>query len=61
MAGSTIEYTGDIDSVNIEKIPTEKLEEMLNGINRIIDKYIQDRYEILSELAIRKDKNELSE
>jgi len=54
MTNSTIEYMNAIDSVNIESIPTVKLEEILAGINRKIDKYIQDRYEILSELARRK-------
>jgi hypothetical protein len=54
MTSSTIEYMNDIDSVNIENIPTGKLEEILTGVNRKIDKYIQDRYEILSELARRK-------
>lgn len=61
MANSTIEYMSGIDSVNIENIPIEKLEEILNGINRKIDKYIKDRYEILSELARRKEKIEQSQ
>lgn len=55
MAKSTIEYMNGIDSINIENIPTDKLEEMLDSINEKIEKYQQDRYEILSELAKREE------
>lgn len=58
MTNSTIECMNDTDSVNIEKIPTAKLEEILNGINRKIETYQQDRYNILSELARRVEEKE---
>jgi len=44
-----------IDSINIGNLPTDKLEEILNGLNRKIEKYQQEKYEILSELARRED------
>lgn len=55
MTKSTIEYMNGIDSINIENIPIDKLEEMLDSINEKIEKYQQDRYEILSELAKREE------
>lgn len=58
MINSTIEHMSLVDSVNIESIPTENLEELLNGINKKIERYQQDRYEILSELARREEKTE---
>jgi hypothetical protein len=58
MANSTIEHMSSIDSISIENVPKGKLEEMLNGINRKIEKYQQDRYEILSELARREENQE---
>lgn len=61
MTNSTMEHMSLIDSVNIEEIPTENLEELLNGINKKIERYQQDRYEILSELARREEKTEQSQ
>lgn len=61
MTNSTIEYMSGIDSINIESIPTEKLEEILNSINSKIEKCQQDRYEILSELARREESTEQSQ
>jgi hypothetical protein len=55
MTNSTIEYMSGIDSINIGNLPTDKLEEILNGLNRKIEKYQQEKYEILSELARRED------
>lgn len=58
MTQSTIEYMRGIDSINIENIPTSKLEETPDAINRKIEKYMKERYEVLSELATREDVKE---
>jgi hypothetical protein len=55
MTTSTIEYMSSIDSISIENIPTSNLEEILASVNKKIEKYQQERYEILAELATRKD------
>jgi hypothetical protein len=57
MTKSTIEHMNGIDSISIENLPTDKLEEILSGINRKIEKYLKERYEILSVLAEREDVN----
>jgi hypothetical protein len=57
MTTSTIEYMSGIDSISIENIPTDKLEEILDSINKKIEKCQQERYEVLSELATRDDSN----
>jgi hypothetical protein len=61
MTKSTIEHMSLIDSIDIENIPTKNLEELLEGINRKIENYQQDRYAILSELARRAEKAEQSQ
>jgi len=50
MTKSTIE---NIDTINVEEIATDKLEEILKGVNKEIEKLEKDRYIILSELARR--------
>jgi cob(I)alamin adenosyltransferase len=57
MTTSTIEYMNGIDSVSMENIPIDKLEEILDSINKKIEKYQQERYEVLAELATREDSN----
>jgi uncharacterized membrane protein YukC len=57
MTTSTIEYMNRIDSISIENIPTSNLEEILTSINKKIEKYQQERHEVLAELATRKDSN----
>ena len=50
---STIEGMENIDSIDISKIPTDKLEGMLKALNKRIEKDQKDRYMILDELAER--------
>lgn len=50
MTKSTIE---NIDSINIEDIPTDNLKNMLKGIDREIEKLQQDRKIVISELENR--------
>lgn len=56
MTTSTIEHIEGVDSVSIESIPTDKLKEMLDSINREIEKANKDRLTILSELMRRGEK-----
>ena len=53
MTTSTIENMEGIDSIDICKIPTGKLENMLDAIDKRIEKDKKDRYTILDELSRR--------
>lgn len=56
MTTSTIEHIEGVDSINIESIPTDKLKEMLDSVNKEIEKVNEDRRTILSELMRRGEK-----
>ena len=55
MTNSTIE---SVDTINVENIPLDNLKNMLNGINKEIEKLEQDRKMVISELERRGEKIE---
>jgi len=56
MTKSTIEGIEGMDTVNIEDIPTDKLNNIVEHLNKIIEKAQKERWTILSELMRRGEK-----
>ncbi len=58
MMKSTVEKIEGTGTVNVEDIPSDKLRELLEGVNREIEKLEQDKRIMLAELERREENQE---